>query len=455
VSSRQSHRSERDAGVDLRVTSIGRWASIPSSLLRLLLWEVGCGFVIREGPHASGATRVSKIRVVHIINSFEHGGAEAMLCNLLLRTDTRRFEASVVSLIDDLTVAGPILNAGIPLVTMGMRPGIPDPRTFLRLAKHLRKLQPAVVQTWMDHSNLIGGLAARMATRAKVVWGIHHSNHVKGVAKRSTLATVAACGKLSRRVPSRIICVSEHASRLYAQHGFAAKRFTVIPNGFDTALLRPDPSARQSVREELGLCVDAPLVGLVARHDPFKDHDTFFRAAGIMAKQRPDVHFLLCGAGVDSNNSAITGQINQLGIAAHCHLLGPRRDMPRIHASLDICTSSSISEAFPLVLGEAMACGVPCVATDVGDSALILGDTGKVVPPRDPAALAAGWAALLSIGAAARAELGIAARRRVIELFDLTSVTRRYEAIYDSVISSQHTATDGHMMQSPDAVAAA
>lgn len=397
----------------------------------------GCACVVyRRGRGKRGANRMNKVRVVHIINSFEHGGAEAMLCNLLLRTDTRRFEPSVVSLIDDLTVAGPILEAGIPIITMGMKPGLPDPRAIVRLAKHLRRVRPAIVQTWMDHSNLIGGVAARLATGAKVVWGIHHSNHVKGVAKRSTLATVAACAKLSRCVPCRIICVSEHAATLYAQRGFAAERITVIPNGFDTALLRPDPDARRGVRHELGLSDDAPLIGLVARHDPFKDHDTFFRAAAWFLQQRPDAHFLLCGAGVDRSNIAIMSQVDQLGLAGRCHLLGPRRDMPRIQASLDVATSSSISEAFPLVLGEAMACGVPCVATDVGDSALILGNTGKIVPPRDPAALAAGWAALLSMDPTARTQLGLASRRRVCELFNLNAVTRRYEAVYDTFASA-------------------
>ncbi len=402
---------------------------------------------------------MSKVRVVHVINSFEHGGAEAMLCNLLLRTDARRFEPFVVSLIDDLTVAGPILNAGIPLVTMGMKPGLPNPRGVLRLAKHLRRLQPAIVQTWMDHSNLIGGLTARLATRAKVVWGIHHSNHVTGVAKRSTLATVSACAKLSRRVPHRIICCSEHAAALYAQRGFVAERITVIPNGFDTALLRPEPDARNSVRRELGLSPDVTLIGLVARHDPFKDHDNFFRAAAILTTQtstssvesRPDVHFLLCGANVDRSNPAITSAIDLLGLTNRCHLLGPRRDMPRIHASLDLATSSSISEAFPLVLGEAMACGVPCVATDVGDSALIVGDTGKVVPPRDPVALALGWATLLTMAPAARAELGLAARRRVVEMFDLTTVTRRYEAAYDDVLAP---AAHSHALVAPQPLAA-
>jgi glycosyltransferase involved in cell wall biosynthesis len=371
-----------------------------------------------------------KTRIVHIINSFEFGGAEAMLCNLLLRADHSRFESSVVSLIDNLTVAGPVLGAGIPLVTMGMKPGIPDPRGVFRLSRHLRKLRPDVVQTWMDHSNLIGGVAARTVPSARVVWGIHHSHHIPELTKRSTLMTVAACARLSRRVPSRIIFCSEHGRSLYTRHGFSPDKSVVIPNGFNTERFAPDPSARLDVRRELGLNPDTMLIGLVARYDPLKDHATFLRAAAILLKRVPEAHFLLCGQGVDESNAALTAQIRDLELSNRCHLLGPRRDVPRIHASLDILASSSISEAFPLTVGEAMSCGVPCVATDVGDSALIVGNTGRIVPASDPAALAQAWADLLTAGADERRRLGVAARSRVMELFDLGSVTRRYEDLY-------------------------
>lgn len=372
----------------------------------------------------------NRVRVVHVINSFEFGGAEAMLCNLLLRADRDRFAVSVVSLIDTLSVAGPVLDAGIPLVTMGMRAGVPDPRGVARLASHLRRVRPAVVQTWMDHSNLIGGLAARLAGPARVVWGVHHSDHVRGVAKRTTLMTVAACAALSRRVPARVVFCSRHASTLYARRGFAAAKLTVIPNGFDTAAFRPDPAARAAIRREIDVAPDAPLIGLAARFDPFKDHPTFLQAAARLVRVRPDARFLLCGTKVDAGNAELTGQIAALGLTAHCRLLGTRRDMPRVYAALDVAASSSISEAFPLTLGEAMACGVPAAATNVGDSALIVGPTGRIVPPRDPAALAAAWADLLALPRAAREQLGADARRRVVELFDLGSVTRQYESLY-------------------------
>lgn len=374
-----------------------------------------------------------RTRLLHIINSFEFGGAEAMLVNLLLRCDRSKYEPSVVALIDDLSVAQPILDAGIPLKVIGMKPGIPDPRGIARLAMHLHRVTPDAIQTWMDHSNLIGSLAATLSSRAPVVWSIHHSNHVAGISKRSTLMTVDACGLLSR-LPARIICCSEQSRSMYVARGFASERMEVIPNGFDTSRFKPDPQARAQVRRELGLGEQAVLIGLVARYDPFKDHANFLQAAARLGRRRPDVHFLMCGAGVDPTNTSLMTQIDDLGLSGRCHLLGARRDMARVHASLDLGTSSSISEAFPLVLGEAMSCGVPCVTTDTGDSALIVGDTGRVVAVRDSAALADAWLELLTMPAAQRAALGDAARRRVCERFDLDAITQRYHAVYDRLI---------------------
>jgi glycosyltransferase involved in cell wall biosynthesis len=394
-----------------------------------------------------------KLSVVHIINSFQFGGAERMLCNLLLHTDTNRFEPSVVSLIDDMTVAAPIIDAGIPITVVGMRPGIPDPRGIARLARHLWRLRPAVIQTWMDHSNLIGGLAASLVSRAPLVWGIHHSNHIPSLTKKSTLATVWACKKFSHRVPTRIVCCSEHARNMYAQRGFADEKLMVIPNGFDISAFRPDESARANLRRELDVHPQTPLVGLIARYDPFKDHETFLRAAAKLVRTRPDAHFVLCGHNVDSSNPVLMAMIGSLGIAEHCHLMGARSDVPRVLAGLDLTAQSSVSEAFPLVLGESMACGVPCVSTDVGDSALIVGDTGKIVPAKDPDALAAGMGEMLGLRPGVLREIGIRARKRVREMFDLESVTRRYESLYADLVGAAGRAASV-AMPSREAVAA-
>jgi glycosyltransferase involved in cell wall biosynthesis len=385
-----------------------------------------------------------KIRIVHIINSFEYGGAEAMLCNLLLRTNTDRFEPSVVSLIDDMTVAAPVHRAGIPLVTMNMKPGLPDPRGVVRLIRHLRRLRPDIIQCWMDHSNFIGGLAGWMCPGAHVIWGIHHSNHVAGLTKRSTLLTVSACAKLSRWLPSRIVCCSEHARELYSQRGFDEQRMQVIPNGFDTSVFRPNPEARERIRREQKLQDGVPVVGLVARYDPLKDHETFLRAAAVAIRARPDARFILCGSNVDEHNVELTDLIRSLEIEHACRLLGPRTDVADVYASLDVATSSSISEAFPLAVGEAMACGVPCVATDVGDSKLIVGKAGKIVPPRNPEALADAWCEILNIEPATRKQLGTAARDRINAMFELGAVTRRYEQLYIEMVDAAGVDEEAH-----------
>jgi glycosyltransferase involved in cell wall biosynthesis len=234
-------------------------------------------------------------------------------------------------------------------------------------------------------------------------------------------------------VPQRIVLCSEHARRLYGVRGFAAEKMHVIPNGFDTTRFRPDAAARADLRRELGVEPHAPVVGLVARYDPFKDHAGFCRAAARVAKARPDARFVMCGRGVDHANRALHSLIAELGIADRCHLLGPRNDVPRVLAALDVLASSSVSEAFPLAVGEAMACGVPCVATDVGDSALMLGQSGTIVPPGDAAALAQALNQVLGLSGDERARLGEIGRRRVREMFDLDAVTRRYEALYETL----------------------
>ena len=393
-----------------------------------------------------------KIKVVHIINVFGLAGAEVMLCSLLERTDRERFESMVVSLLGThslsaqgagvlpgdahgaLALAERVEALGIPVRAMGMRPGVPDPRGVVRLARLLHRERPQIVQTWMDHSNLIGGVAARLAARAPVIWGVHHTNYVPQITKRTTLMTVSACARLSRWLPTRIVCCSEAARATYAQRGFAAERLTVIPNGIDTDAFRPDPAARLDVRRELGLAPDATLIGLIARYAPMKDHATFLRAAAALKSRLPDVHFLLCGGQVDPGNETLASMVAELGLRGHCHLLGPRRDMPRLQASLDLATSSSVSgESFRISIGEAMACGVPCVATDVGDGAPILGETGRVVPPRDPRTLAAACRELLELSPEARARMGQSSRLHIQERYELVSITRRYEDLYETL----------------------
>jgi glycosyltransferase involved in cell wall biosynthesis len=212
----------------------------------------------------------------------------------------------------------------------------------------------------------------------------------------------------------------------------------VIPNGIDADVFAPSFEARASVRSELGLPAEALVIGMVGRYHRMKDHANFLRAAVSVSETHPEAHFILAGRGVDGDNRELRGLIDELGLSRRTHLLGQRHDVPRLTAALDVFTlSSRYGESFPNVIGEAMACAVPCVVTDLGDAAWIVGDTGRVVPPGDSDALARAWAEMIALGAEGRATLGRAALSRVGELFPVKSVVRRYEALYEAVLAGR------------------
>jgi glycosyltransferase involved in cell wall biosynthesis len=317
---------------------------------------------------------------------------------------------------------------------LGMRAGIPDPLGVQRLACWLQQDPPHLIQTWMYHADLIGGLAAKLAGGIPVAWNIRHSDFDAKDNKRSTYWTIRACARFSRWLPARIICCSESSRQVHTALGYTADKMVVIPNGFDLTIFRPDPGARISVRQELGISGDAVIIGMVGRFNAQKDHYTFIRAAARLHALSPEVHFLLCGDGVTPENSQLDEWINTHGIANCFHLLGQREDIPRLNAALDIGTMTSAhGEGFPNVIGEAMACGVPCVVTDVGDSASIVGDTGRVVPPKNPQALVNAWRELIEMGPHGRSLLGAAGRRRVGEHFGLKAITAKYQELYEEI----------------------
>ena len=209
---------------------------------------------------------------------------------------------------------------------------------------------------------------------------------------------------------------------------------SVIPNGFDLSRFKPDVEARASVRGELGVGPTTPLVGMVGRFDPQKNHLGFVKAAGFLRQWLPAVHFVLAGVRVDARNEALVGAVVREGLTRSMHLLGLRQDVARLTAALDVLVlPSTYGEAFPNVVGEAMACGVPCIVTDVGDSAYIVGDTGAVVSVGDMRGLAEKMAALLTLEAQAYKQLSSAARSRMCEHFEIGKVVKQYEGVYEQL----------------------
>lgn len=373
------------------------------------------------------------ISITFVITNLDCGGAEVMLFRLLSRLDRCRFTPQVISLIDIGQIGKQIQALGIPVRTLGMRRGWPSLKALILLVRWLRRDRPHVVQTWMYHADLLGCLAARLAGRIPVVWGIHQSDLSLAGNRYLTLITVKICAYLSRWLPKQIVCCSEASRQAHQGVGYAPEKLVTIPNGYDVEIFKPDPLSRQMIRKELDVPDNVTVVGMVARAHPQKDHPNLFQAARVMLRKRRDVCFVLCGRDVSWDNEEFTAYIDPAD-HRNFRLMGQRDDIHRVTASFDIATLSSFGEAFPNVISEAMSCAVPCVVTDVGDAALIVGETGIIVPPRNPDALADAWSEMMDLGTEDRSKLGRAARERIKEQFNLPKIVDRYESLYEETI---------------------
>lgn len=373
------------------------------------------------------------IRICHIITGLDTGGAEKMLLKLVSTMDQSRFQNRVISLTGAGSLGSSFRALGIPIdeVRMSKNP-VRWPGSFVRLQFLLKRAQPDLVQTWMYHANLLGGMAARLA-RIPVVWNLRRGWLDPEIDKRATIWTSRLCAALSARLPVKIVCCAIAAQEYHTAQGYSGEKMMFIPNGFDVTAFRPDHQTRESIRRQLEIPAEALLVGLIARFDPAKDHLTFLRAAASITSAHPAARFVLCGQGIEWSNAALVRWIDEMRLREHVHLLGNRQDIPQILASLDIAVCSSRVEGFPNAVGEAMATGVPVVVTDVGDTRQLVGTAGAIVPAGDPDALASGIERLCALGSFGRSRIGAAGRKRVFERFSLPVVTQQYELLYESL----------------------
>jgi glycosyltransferase involved in cell wall biosynthesis len=369
------------------------------------------------------------LRVAHVISGLESGGAEGFLARLAPALDGR-VESTVISLRTEGVHGAGLRSAGIAVEAVGLERGSFAPRSLPRLVRLLRGARPDVVQTWLYHGDLLGGLAGRALGRP-VAWNLRQQLGHGAPATHGRL--IGTCARLSRSIPSAIVAVSAQAAEDHVRVGYAADKVRVIPNGFDLGRFHPDPGARASVRQELGLAPDALLIGLVARHDPQKDHATALRAVAALRARRPDVHLVLVGKGVD-DDAGLRAEIAASGVGAGVHLLGERADLPRLQSAWDVALSSSITEGLSNAIGEAMACGVPAVVTSGGATAELVGETGATPPSGRPDELAAALGRILDLGADERAELGGRARDRVASGYSLDRAVEAYADLYAELV---------------------
>lgn len=371
------------------------------------------------------------LTVLHLITGLETGGAEGMLARLATGGDRERFRHIVVSMTGPGAIGPSIAAAGLPVRSLGIRRNVPNPLGLLRLRRVLREFRPDILQTWLYHADLLGLAARRLGWAPRLVWNLRSTETVGSAVVRRLLARWS-------RLPDAVIVNSLQGRRFHEALGYRPRRWLHIPNGFDTAALKPDAEAGSRQRAALGIGSDALVILLPARYHPMKDHATFIAAASRLTQVRPEARFVLVGSGAEAGNRALAELISAHGIGDRVLLLGERRDLAAIYPAADVVTSSSaFGEGFPNVLGEAMCSGIPCVATDIGDSAEIIGETGAIVPPGDPAALAAGWEKLAALDPDARRKLGAAARARVIERYDLAAIIAQYEAFYEEIAAGR------------------
>ena len=375
------------------------------------------------------------LHILHVITDLEDGGAEGTLYRLC-KYDTQNHH-TVISLMDKGKF-GPLLEEmGVSVYCLGMPRGKVNFLRLVRFWRLVRSIQPDLVQTWLYHADLLGGLIAWLAGMSNICWGIRHSNLSSGTVKRSTIYVAHLCALLSHWLPRRIISCSKEAASSHIKLGYAKKKFIVIPNGYDVIQYTPDTSVRNLLREGWGIGKNDFLIGMVARFDIQKDHQNLLKALSLLKQSGLKFHCILAGTNMDLNNKLLQKWLHAEDLMHEVICLGRRDDIPQIMNSLDLHVLSSLGEAFPNVLAEAMASGTPCVSTDVGDAALIVGNSGWIVPPANSAALAE------AIGQAKHCRDSdvpfwdrrrLLSRKLVTDQFGIDAMTARYSLLWREVV---------------------
>lgn len=366
--------------------------------------------------------------IIHVITDLELGGTELMLARLLRNSASK--DQLVVSLGGRGAVAPKVEQAGIQVIPLHVRSGRGVFTGLPRLVRLIRRHRPAVVQGWLAHGNLVATAAHRLAGgRSALLWNIRQSLSDIRLEKPATRAVIRLNARLSGR-PDSILYNSEAGAQQHEAIGYRSDKRRIVPNGFDLEWNSPDAARRMATRKMLGVGTDEILIGLVGRLHPTKNHRGFLRAASLVLDAEPSARFLCAGVGATLANSAFDDLVTDPRLRQRGLFLGPRDDVADLTRALDIASNVSIGEGFSNAIGEAMACGVPCVATNSGDSHAIIADTGLLTESSSPESIAAALLEMIKRGSDGREKLGVAARRRMEQCFSLSAMVHRYEEIY-------------------------
>ncbi|MCC6244309.1 MAG: glycosyltransferase [Gemmatimonadaceae bacterium] len=392
------------------------------------------------GPTLANST----LRVAHVITGLGSGGAEASLYRLLsAQPDPSRHV--VISLTNRGVYADRLEALGVRVFTLGLLRGEIAITALIRLHRLFWQLRPDLTQAWMYHANVAASLARLTgAPTGPVCWNVRHALDAWSD-ESAKLHTIVRLNRALAWQPARIVYNSHRAAEQHTERGFPRPIAQVIPNGVDTERFAPSAKSRAALRHSIGVEDSATLVGLIARVDPLKDHATFLRAAERFVQLHPEAHFLLAGTDTESTSPdstldiAITEATSRTpALHGRVHRLGQRDDMPSVYNACDIVSMTSRSEGSPNAVAEAMACGVPCVVTNVGDAARLVGETGIVVSVGDDSAIAERWR-LLATKRPFRLALGLRAMERIRTHYSTGAEVSAYARIWNDVLPRHRT----------------
>lgn len=373
------------------------------------------------------------MKITHIIVGLGVGGAELMLKRLVEGLDGKEdMQHSVISLTGLGPIGEELQKAGIDVTPLGMKNDLKTLSIFFRLREEIKRQNPDIVQTWMYHADFLGGLAARSLGINKIIWGIRTTDVTLGRSKL-TIALRRLCAPLSFHVPKIIISASEAGRKVHELVGYDGKKMQVIPNGFYLEKLVASAEQRRALRDQCEFSDQEIVIGSIGRFNLIKNQRLFIEAAALISTKFDNARFLMIGRDNTWDNTELVDWINQYGMQDKFVLLGERSDIPVCLAAMDIFCLHSKTEGFPNVLGEAMAMALPCVATDVGDSKLLLGETGKIVSI-EASSICNGVTELLELDKSSLGELGIQARYRLRKNYSLAKIIAQYSELYRSII---------------------
>lgn len=373
------------------------------------------------------------MRLLFLTRSLGNGGAERQLAELVRVIDKTRFDVTLATFYTGGARWTDVSNIPKVRLTSLEKRGRWDVTAAWRNSLQLaRNVKPQIVYSFRSVGNLLA-LSVAQAVGAKVVWGIRRST--KMLPLRDPIALlIYYLGVLLSYRADRVVYNSVCGRNLHLHRGYCENNSVIIPNGFDTEHFRPDLEARRRQREEWGFGDSESLVGIVGRLDPVKDHQLFLKAAASVSPMNCRVRFVVIGGGSDSYTNKLRQRAVEWGIMDRLLWVGESDDMVGAYNAMDIVALCSKEEGCPNVVGEAMACGVPCVVTDVGDAALMVGDTGLVVPPGSPEAMAAAWIKLLAMSTEDLHRVGLSARNRIIREYSLGIMVESTSTLLEGLV---------------------